>query len=194
MTPCIFFAIYTMFVCRSDSVQQTENPFVAVTQCDEQNKSLSQWLSATNNIQNKYPIYLWHVTKEFWKRPKTNILLNLNYTTAIKLLWGTFNANIVRKLVGRYKHILSTAFKKIINIYSKSFWKSLKTKPPKMVMWKSITLVLTLLDHLKYLSDFFNLKAVSHNFYYLFWHLNISKKGGTCTKWVWLGCDFVLEY
>ena len=38
----ILCAIYTNFFCRSDSVRQTENQFVAVTQCDKQNKSLSQ--------------------------------------------------------------------------------------------------------------------------------------------------------
>ena len=75
--------------------------FVAVTQCDKQKIHLSQWLSVTNKINlchcdsvrqtilKKYPIYLSHVTKELEKKPKTNILSNLNFTTAIKLLWGT---------------------------------------------------------------------------------------------------------
>ena len=78
--------IYTRFVCRSarnkksicrsDSVRQTKQIFVTVTQCNKQ-----YW--------KKYPIYLWHVTKELEKKPKKNIVLNLNFTTAIKLLWGT---------------------------------------------------------------------------------------------------------
>ena len=46
-----FSATNNNFVWRSDSVWQTKNPFVAVTQCDKQNKSLSQWLSATNNFE-----------------------------------------------------------------------------------------------------------------------------------------------
>ena len=49
--------------------------FVAVTQCDKQ-------------YLKRYFISLWHVTKELEKKPKTNILPNLNFTSAIKLLWG----------------------------------------------------------------------------------------------------------
>ena len=51
-------AIDINFVCRSDSVRQTKNPFVAVTQCNKQNKPLSQWLSATNNIENKSILFV----------------------------------------------------------------------------------------------------------------------------------------
>ena len=64
-------------ICRSDSVRQTKQIFVTVTQCDKQ-----YW--------KKYPSYLSHVTKELKKKPKTNIISNLNFITAIKLLWGTF--------------------------------------------------------------------------------------------------------
>ena len=46
-------------VCRSDSVQQTKQIFVTVTQCNKQ-----YW--------NKYPISLWHVTKELEKK-KTSL-------------------------------------------------------------------------------------------------------------------------
>ena len=81
----IFLPTCTTFVCQNDSVQQTK-------------KWLSHWLSAKNKtnlccsdsvqqtILNNYPISLWHVTKELGK----TILSNLNFTTAIKLLWDTF--------------------------------------------------------------------------------------------------------
>ena len=42
----------------------------AVTQCDKENKSFSQWLSATNNIKKKNSISLCRVTKELEKNPK----------------------------------------------------------------------------------------------------------------------------
>ena len=108
----IFLTINTDVVCRSDSVQQTKKClsqwlsatnkklFVAVTQGNKQNNCLSQWLSATNKsnhchsdsvqetilIKKKYPISLLHVTKTLEKKPKTNSLSNLNFTTALKLL------------------------------------------------------------------------------------------------------------
>ena len=46
-----FLALYNNSVYCSDSVRQTKNPCVAGTQCEKQNKSFSQWLSATNNIK-----------------------------------------------------------------------------------------------------------------------------------------------
>ena len=54
--------------------------FVAVTQCNKQKIYLSQWLSVTNKffchsdsvqqtiLKKKYPISLWHVTKELKKK------------------------------------------------------------------------------------------------------------------------------
>ena len=63
-------------VCCSNSVRQTKYMFVTVTQCDKK-----YW--------PKISIYEWHVTKELKKNPKKNILPNLNFTSAIKLLWGT---------------------------------------------------------------------------------------------------------
>ena len=68
---------YNNFVCRSDSVQRIKQIFVTVTQCVKQ-----YW--------KKYPISLWHVTKELEINPKTNILSKLNSTTDIELLWGTY--------------------------------------------------------------------------------------------------------
>ena len=47
-----FWQIIVIF-CRSDSVQQTKNVFVTGTQCNEQNKFLSQRFGATNNIEKK---------------------------------------------------------------------------------------------------------------------------------------------
>ena len=85
--------INTNFVCCSDSERQTKNPFVAVTQCDKQNKSLSQWLSATNNTQNNIQ-FICGMWQKMEKKPKTNMLSNLNFTTAIKLLWGTLTKSI----------------------------------------------------------------------------------------------------
>ena len=69
-------------------MRQTKNPFVAVTQCK---KSVSQRLRATNNIEDKNPISLRHVTKELEKRQQQKIHSILNFTTAIKLLLGTLH-------------------------------------------------------------------------------------------------------
>ena len=86
----LFCGTYINFVCHSDSVQPTKNLFVAVAQCDKQN-FFCRSDSLPQAIINKYPISLWHVTKKLEKKkPKTNILSNFNFTTAIKLLWGTF--------------------------------------------------------------------------------------------------------
>ena len=65
-----FFKTYTNFICHNDSSQQTKNLFVAVTQCDKQNKSLLQGLSATNITEKKYPISLCHVTNKLKKNQK----------------------------------------------------------------------------------------------------------------------------
>ena len=69
-------------VCRSDSVQQTKQIFFTATLCNKQ-----YW-------EKKNPISLWHVTKELKKKQKNNILSYLNFTTAIKLLWGTFSVKV----------------------------------------------------------------------------------------------------
>ena len=79
----IFLPTCTTFVCQNDSVQQTKKMFVALTQC-KKTKLISD--SVQQTILNNYPISLWHVTKELGK----TILSNLNFTTAIKLLWDTF--------------------------------------------------------------------------------------------------------
>ena len=42
---------------QGDSVQQTKNLFLAVTQCDKQNKFMVQWLSATNNMKKKNKLF-----------------------------------------------------------------------------------------------------------------------------------------
>ena len=63
-------------------LQHIQTLFVTVTQFNKQKICLSL---------KKYPISLLHVTKELGKKAKTNILLNLKFTTSIKLLWGTFN-------------------------------------------------------------------------------------------------------
>ena len=52
----IFFSTYTSFV-------------VAVTQCNKQNKSLSQWLSATNNIKKKSNFFV-ACDKRIRKKPE----------------------------------------------------------------------------------------------------------------------------
>ena len=63
-------AIYTNFVCRSDSVRQTKNSFVVVTQGDKQNKSLSQWLSVTNNIEKNIQLICGTRQRNWKKSPK----------------------------------------------------------------------------------------------------------------------------
>ena len=87
-----FLATFNNFVCCNDSERQTKIRF-------------SQWISATNKTNlfhsgsvqqttlKKYPISVWHVTKELEKERKNNknILLNLNFTAAIKLLWETIS-------------------------------------------------------------------------------------------------------
>ena len=79
----VFLAIYKNIVCHSDSVQQTKNLFVTVTQSNKQNKSLLQWFSAKNNIKKNFFFFLWHVTKEL-KKGKKNILSYLNITSVHK--------------------------------------------------------------------------------------------------------------
>ena len=60
------------------SEQQTKILFVAVTQCNKQ-------------YCKNYPISLLHITKKLErKKTKTKIHPYLNFTSAIKLLWGTF--------------------------------------------------------------------------------------------------------
>ena len=54
-----FFVIYTNFVCRGDSVQQTKILFVVVAQSHKPNFCLSQWLSATNNGENFFQFLCW---------------------------------------------------------------------------------------------------------------------------------------
>ena len=86
---CNLSVTYTNFVCRSDSVRRTNFLFDAVIQCDKLNFCLLQWLSATNNTE-KNILFLWCMWQRNWKKkPKTNILPNLNFTSAIKLLSGT---------------------------------------------------------------------------------------------------------
>ena len=65
--------------------------FVSVIQCNKLHFCLSQWLSATNNIDKKIIYLLVACDKEFFFKAKTNILPNLNFTSAIKLLWSTFD-------------------------------------------------------------------------------------------------------
>ena len=84
-----FLATYTNFVCRSDSVRQTIFLFVAVIQFTKLNFCLSQWLSVTNNTDKKFYLLVACDKGIGKKKPKTNILPNLNFTSAIKLLWGT---------------------------------------------------------------------------------------------------------
>ena len=100
---CIFFLIFVVVEFLAFFMQHIPILFVAVTKCNKQNIHLLQWLSVTNKtnlchsdlvrqtILKKYPISLWLVTKELEKKPKTNILSNLNFTSAIKLLWGTLS-------------------------------------------------------------------------------------------------------
>ena len=86
-----FLAIYTnLFFC-CDSVRQTIFLFVAAIQCNKLHFCFSQWLSATNNIDKKIIYLLVACDKDFFLKPKTNILPNLNFTSAIKLLWSTFD-------------------------------------------------------------------------------------------------------
>ena len=86
-----FFATYNKFIRCRDSVRQTKNTFVAVTLCDKHNNNMS----VQQTILKKHIQFLCGMWQRNWRRtPKTNILLNLNFTTATKLFWGTFNVNI----------------------------------------------------------------------------------------------------
>ena len=76
--------------------------FIAVTQCDKQFVWLLQRFSATNLFSVCHSNSVWQTIltiffssvacdKGIGKKPKTNTLPNLNFTSAIKLLWGTFH-------------------------------------------------------------------------------------------------------
>ena len=98
---CIFFLFNTFWHLKKKHIPVL---FVVVTQCDKQKIYFLQWLSVTNKtnlcnsnsvqktILRKKFISFWYVTKELGKKPETNIFLNLNFTTAFKLLWGTVSA------------------------------------------------------------------------------------------------------
>ena len=83
-----FLATYSNFVCRSDSVRQTKNPFVTLPQCNKQNISVSQWLCATNNIERNIQFVCGMWQRNWRKKLKTNIPSKLSFTTTIKLLLG----------------------------------------------------------------------------------------------------------
>ena len=91
-----FSATNNNFVWRSDSVWQKKNPFVAVTQCDKQNKSLSQWLSATNNFERniQFCCGMW---KGIGKKPKNKhyfkIEFHHRYQIALGFLQNYMNLN-----------------------------------------------------------------------------------------------------
>ena len=80
---------------------QTQFLFVVVAQCHKQKFCLLQWLSVTNK-SDFFPISLLHITNILEKNPKTNINPNLNFTSAIKLLWGT--------LTGHIEHTVNTLY------------------------------------------------------------------------------------
>ena len=95
------------FVCCSDSVRRTKNPFVAVTQCDKQNKSLSQWLSATNNIKRniQFRCGMWHrngkapQNKHSFKIFLCSIILQLCWSVCICIKISVYGVKKLQVLV-----------------------------------------------------------------------------------------------
>ena len=85
----LFGNIYKFYLLQWLSATTIFCLFVAMIQWDELNFCLLQWLSATKQNLIFFFIFLLHVTKELGKKKN---LPNLNFTSAIKLLWGTFNA------------------------------------------------------------------------------------------------------
>ena len=84
----IFFGnIYTNFVCPSDSVQQTINMFVTVTQCDKQNKSFLQWLSATNNIEKTFNFFV-ACDRGIGKKAKSKHPFIFEFDHRYQIAWG----------------------------------------------------------------------------------------------------------
>ena len=81
-------ATYTNLVCVSDSVQQIKKMFVAVTHCYKQNKSVLQWLSATNNIGKKNIQFLcgmWHMNWKKKAKNKHNFIFEFHHPYQIAL-------------------------------------------------------------------------------------------------------------
>ena len=74
-----FSRTYTHFVCHSDSLHQTKNIFVTVTQCNKQNKSLSQWVSATNNIEQFFPFLCGMWPRNWETKPKNKHPLKFEF-------------------------------------------------------------------------------------------------------------------
>ena len=94
--PYFFKRIYTLwhFLCNIYqfclSQRQTKNPFVAVTQCNKQNKSLSQWLSATNNILKKKSNIFVAWDKGIGKKAKNKHPLKFEFYHRYQITLGYF--------------------------------------------------------------------------------------------------------
>ena len=83
-----FLATYTNFVCRSDSVRWTHFLFVAVIQCDKLNLCLSQWLSATNNIEEKNILFICGMWQRNWKKCQKQTSFQIWISPALSNCFG----------------------------------------------------------------------------------------------------------
>ena len=84
----ILLATYTNFVCHRDSVQETKNLFVTVTQCDKQNKSWLQWLSATNNTE-KNTQFLCGIQQRIWRKNQNKHIFIFEFHHCYQIAFGT---------------------------------------------------------------------------------------------------------
>ena len=75
---------YTHFVRHSDSLHQTKNVFVAVTQWTK------QIFVAMSQCNKQFSISLWHVTKELGKKPKNKHPLKFEFHHRYQIALGTF--------------------------------------------------------------------------------------------------------
>ena len=90
----IFPAMFPNLVCHCDSLQQTKNQFVAVTQCDKQNKSLSQWLSAIKNIEKNIQ-FLCGMWQRNWKKSQKQTSFHIWISPPLSNCFGVpFSLNL----------------------------------------------------------------------------------------------------
>ena len=95
-------------------------------------KSLSQWLSATKNIEKKSNLFVACNKGIGRKNTKTNTLSNLNFTTAFKLLWGTLTMKLK---IFWIKPVDFFLIRMVLKSYSKKY--RLQKLKQKQCIWKT---------------------------------------------------------
>ena len=80
-------ATYTNFVCRSDSVRQTICLIFTKIQCNKLNFCLSQWLSATNNIDTNF-LFISGFWQRNWKKSQKQTSFQIWISPALSNCFG----------------------------------------------------------------------------------------------------------